>query len=118
MPADALFDQVYVDKARLMAAHPPGAADAPRRSRSPTWWSSFPLEQGLAELVAYFSLAAEDDAAVIDDAQTRDALLDRTRRARVAPRHAAAGDLQPVADRRGAELTPWPPPHPIRSRWP
>jgi hypothetical protein len=28
---------------------------------------SFPLEQGLAELVAYLSLATEDDAAVIDD---------------------------------------------------
>ncbi len=28
-----------------------------------------PLEQGLAELVAYFSLAAEDGAAIIDDTQ-------------------------------------------------
>jgi hypothetical protein len=28
---------------------------------------SFPLEQGLAELVAYLSLATEDDRAVIDD---------------------------------------------------
>ena len=33
---------------------------------------SFPLEQGLAELVAYLSLATEDDAAVIDDGQKQE----------------------------------------------
>ena len=29
--------------------------------------ANFPVEKGLAELVAYLSIAAEDDAAVIDD---------------------------------------------------
>ena len=66
LAADALFDQIYVDKARLMAQirralqtrHQISLADLVK---------SFPLEQGLAELVAYLSLATEDDAAVIDD---------------------------------------------------
>jgi hypothetical protein len=31
---------------------------------------TYPLEQGLAELVAYLSLAAADDKAVIDDEHT------------------------------------------------
>ncbi len=66
LAADALFDQIYVDKTRLMAQirralqtrHQISLADLVK---------SFPLEQGLAELVAYLSLATEDDAAVIDD---------------------------------------------------
>src|ERR1035438_2660675 len=66
LAADALFDQIYVDKSRLMAQirralqtrHQISLADLVK---------SFPLEQGLAELVAYLSLATEDDAAVIDD---------------------------------------------------
>jgi len=66
LAADALFDQIYVDKTRLMAQirralqtrHQVSLADLVK---------SFPLEQGLAELVAYLSLATEDDAAVIDD---------------------------------------------------
>jgi flagellar motility protein MotE (MotC chaperone) len=66
LAADALFDQIYVDKTRLMAQirwalqtrHQISLADLVEQ---------FPLEQGLAELVAYMSLAAEDDAAVIDD---------------------------------------------------
>jgi Protein of unknown function (DUF3375) len=66
LAADALFEQIYVDKTRLMAQirwalqtrHQISLADLVEH---------FPLEQGLAELVAYMSLAAEDDAAVIDD---------------------------------------------------
>ena len=72
LSADALFDQIYVDKARLLAQirralqtrHQISLADLVK---------SFPLEQGLAELVAYLSLATEDDAAVIDD-QTKQEL--------------------------------------------
>ena len=71
LAADALFDQIYVDKTRLMAQirralqtrHQISLADLVK---------SFPLEQGLAELVAYLSLATEDDAAVIDDAQKQE----------------------------------------------
>jgi hypothetical protein len=66
LAADALFDQIYVDKSRLIGQirralqtrHQISLADLVK---------SFPLEQGLAELVAYLSLATEDDAAVIDD---------------------------------------------------
>jgi hypothetical protein len=66
LAADALFDQIYVDKSRLVAQirralqtrHQISLADLVK---------NFPLEQGLAELVAYLSLATEDDAAVIDD---------------------------------------------------
>jgi hypothetical protein len=31
----------------------------------------YPIQQGLAELVAYFSIAVEDRAAVIDDASSQ-----------------------------------------------
>jgi flagellar motility protein MotE (MotC chaperone) len=66
LAADALFEQVYVDKTRLMSQirwalqtrHQISLADLVEY---------FPIEQGLAELVAYLSLATEDDAAVIDD---------------------------------------------------
>ena len=71
LAADALFDQIYVDKTRLMAQirralqtrHQISLADLVK---------SFPLEQGLAELVAYLSLATEDDRAVIDDGQKQE----------------------------------------------
>jgi hypothetical protein len=66
LAADALFEQVHVDKTRLMfqirralqTCHQISLADLVQE---------FPLEQGLAELVGYLSLAAEDDAAVIED---------------------------------------------------
>jgi hypothetical protein len=71
LAADALFDQIYVDKTRLVAQirralqtrHQISLADLVK---------SFPLEQGLAELVAYLSLATEDDRAVIDDGQRQE----------------------------------------------
>jgi len=66
LAADALFEQIYVDKTRLMdqirwalqTRHQISLADLVEH---------FPLEQGLAELVTYLSLAAEDETAVIDD---------------------------------------------------
>jgi flagellar motility protein MotE (MotC chaperone) len=64
--ADALFEQVYVDKTQL--------TDQIRRSlqtRSQITLADlveeYPLTHGLAELVAYFSLATEEQGAVIDD---------------------------------------------------
>jgi hypothetical protein len=64
--ADGLFDRVYVDKARLR--------DSIRRALQRRDQislheivSAFPLEQGLAELVAYLSIATEEPGAVIDE---------------------------------------------------
>jgi hypothetical protein len=73
IPADALFDRVYVDKARL--------TDQIRRLLQRRAQVSLaevagvhPLEHGLAELVAYLSLASDDPAAVIDE-QRRESIV-------------------------------------------
>lgn len=66
VPADALFDQVYVDRARLEANIRRLLQSRAQVSLRDVV-SSFPLEQGLAELVAYLSLAADDERAVIDE---------------------------------------------------
>jgi Protein of unknown function (DUF3375) len=71
LAADALFDQIYVDKTRLMAQIRRALQTRPQISLADLV-QSFPLEQGLAELVAYLSLASEDDAAVIDDQQKQE----------------------------------------------
>jgi hypothetical protein len=69
IPADALFDHVYVDKERLRQQ-----VRRLLQHRSQVSLSEIvddhPLEHGLAELIAYLSLASEDAAtAVIDDSQ-------------------------------------------------
>lgn len=64
--ADALFDRVHVDKARLAA----NVWTALRRKDQVSLSeivTAFPLEQGLAELVTYLSVAADTEDAVIDD---------------------------------------------------
>ncbi|MFZ5893796.1 MAG: DUF3375 domain-containing protein [Myxococcota bacterium] len=67
--ADALFEQVHVDKARLQALI--GRALQTRSQISlAELLDLHPLEQGLAELVAYLSLAADSDSAVIDDSRS------------------------------------------------
>jgi hypothetical protein len=66
IPADALFEQVFVDKARL-ATNIRRALQQRRQISLQELVAQYPLEQGLAELVAYFALAAEDGDAVIDD---------------------------------------------------
>ena len=68
LPADALFDQVYVDKA-LLLARIRQALQARHQISIADLVKEWPLEQGVAELVAYLSLAADDDAAVIDDSR-------------------------------------------------
>jgi hypothetical protein len=66
IPADALFDRVFVDKERL-------GSQIRRLLQRRTQVSlaevatAHPLEQGLAELVAYLSLASDDPAAAIDE---------------------------------------------------
>jgi len=68
VPFDALFNSVYVDKERLA-----GRVRRALQTRSQVSLHDLvqdhPLEQGLAELVAYLSLAAADGASIIDDAR-------------------------------------------------
>lgn len=66
---DALFEQVYVDKARL-AAHVRRALQTRDQISLADLVADRPVEQGLAELVAYLSLAADNGKAVIDDSMT------------------------------------------------
>ena len=66
LDADALFEQVYVDKARL-AACVRQALQSHDQIALTAVLETHPLEQGLAELVAYLSLAAADSKAIIDD---------------------------------------------------
>lgn len=68
--ADALFDQVYVDKRRL-ATHIRRALQTRNQVSLAELVEVYPIEQGLAELIAYLSLAAEDRAAFIDDTHTQ-----------------------------------------------
>ena len=70
IPSDALFEQLYVDKPRL-AAQIRRALQGRHQVSLAEVVESYPLEQGLAELVAYLSLGAEDRKAVIDDKQTQ-----------------------------------------------
>ncbi|HKE25899.1 MAG TPA: DUF3375 domain-containing protein [Bryobacteraceae bacterium] len=66
LTADALFDQIYVDKA-LLRGRIRQALQTRYQISLADLVGEWPLEQGLAELVAYMSLAADDDTAVIDD---------------------------------------------------
>ena len=70
MPADALFDQVYVDKRRL-GMHIRRALQTRNQISLGELVAVNPIEQGLAELIAYLSLAAEDRRALIDDTSTQ-----------------------------------------------
>ena len=67
IPADALFGHVYVDKTKLTANIRRALQQRPQISLQELVEES-PIEQGLAEVLAYFSLAAEDGDALIDDA--------------------------------------------------
>jgi len=66
LAADALFEQVYVDKERLRAR-----LRRALQTRSQTSLTELleahPLEQGLAELVTWLTLATSEHAAVIDE---------------------------------------------------
>jgi hypothetical protein len=66
--ADALIDHVYVDKESLKSRIRQALQ---RRSQIslPELVADAPLEQGLAELVAYLGIAADDPASIIDDRQ-------------------------------------------------
>ena len=64
--ADALFEQVHVDKAKLK-----GRIRQALQTRDQITLSQIltdePLQQGLAEVVAYLGIAADDATSVIDD---------------------------------------------------
>jgi hypothetical protein len=64
--AARLFDQVYVDKGCLLG-HIRQALQTRHQISLADLVKEWPLEHGLAELVAYLSLAADGDAAVIDE---------------------------------------------------
>ena len=66
MPTDLLYEQVYVDKTEL-ATHIRRALQTRPQISLAELVASRPLERGLAEVVAYLSLAAEDNHALIDD---------------------------------------------------
>lgn len=65
---DALFDQVYVDRDRLRGRIRQALQMRDQISLSDLLMTH-PLEQGLAELVAYISLATEDGEATIQDSR-------------------------------------------------
>ncbi|MFC5512368.1 DUF3375 domain-containing protein [Massilia jejuensis] len=67
--SDALFDQVYVDQARLLSAIRRALQDRPQISLAALVGIA-PIEQGLAELATYLKLAADDAGAAIDDERT------------------------------------------------
>lgn len=70
IPSDALFDQVYVDKAAL-AAHIRRSLQTRRQISMADLVALRPLQMGLAEVVAYLTLAADDRDALIDDQHTQ-----------------------------------------------
>lgn len=65
----ALFDQIYVDKGRLQTLIQHGLQSHEQLALSELV-QTHPLEQGLAELVTYLELAADDPRAMIDEQQT------------------------------------------------
>jgi hypothetical protein len=68
VPSDALFGQVFVDKTRLKT-NIRRALQMRDQVSLAELVEQDPLQQGLAELVAYMSLAADDRNAAIDDRQ-------------------------------------------------
>lgn len=84
VPSDALFGQVFVDKTRLKANIRRALQTRDQVSLAELIEHD-PLQQGLAELVTYMSLAADDRNAAIDDRQQQRLVWrdreDRTREA-------------------------------------
>jgi hypothetical protein len=64
--ADALFDQTHVDRERLRANVRRALQTRDQVSLSEVI-GAHPIEQGLAELVVYLGVAADDPRHVIDD---------------------------------------------------
>lgn len=75
VPADALFDQFHVDRSRLLANVRRALQTRAQVSLGELLAES-PLQQGLAELVTYLTLAAGDRAAMIDDSSPQTVVWD------------------------------------------
>jgi hypothetical protein len=67
---EGLFAQSFVDRARLQEQIRRALQTRPQISLAELI-ATHPLEHGLAELIAYLSLASEDDHARIDDGSTQ-----------------------------------------------
>jgi len=76
--ADALFEQTYVDKTELRERVREALASRSQVSLRELV-EAHPLEHGLAELVAYLSIASEDGKAVIDGEQHQTLFWDDSR---------------------------------------
>lgn len=70
VPADALYEQVYVDRARLRANVARGLQQRSQVSLAEIL-RAHPIAHGLAELIAYLGIAAEDAGATIDGERTQ-----------------------------------------------
>ncbi len=82
--AEALFEQFHVDRGRLLGNVRRALQTRAQVSLGEVLDES-PLEQGLAELVTYLTIAADDGAALIDDADPQRVVwLDAARGPRVA----------------------------------
>lgn len=68
VPTDALFGQVHIDKERLAQRIRQSLQTRSQISLSDLV-DRYPIEQGLAEIVAYFSIAADDRTSIIDDSK-------------------------------------------------
>ena len=87
--ADPLFDQVYVDEERLLT-NIRKALQMRSQVSLTELLREFPLEKGLAELVAYLNIAARENKAMLDDSseeriavQTGDGSVRMVRMARI-----------------------------------
>lgn len=69
VPVDALFEQTYVDKERLRARLRQELQHRPQVELEELL-AVYPLEQGLAELVAWYSLATDEGLGVVDEERT------------------------------------------------
>jgi hypothetical protein len=70
LSADVLFEQVYVDK-DVLRARLRRALQSRRQATLADIVEAHPLEQGLAELVAWLSLATGESPAVVDETVSR-----------------------------------------------
>lgn len=68
IPSDALFEQVHVDRGRL-ASNIRRALQQRKQITLAALVADFPLQQGLAELATYLSLATQELPGVMDDTQ-------------------------------------------------
>ncbi len=72
VPSDILYSGVFVDRLKLKRQIRAVLQERDQASLGDIL-EGYPLEEGLAELVAYLSIAGEDEKAVFDDTETQQA---------------------------------------------